>query len=1298
MDTKATITTYVNGEEARKALEELKKTAKGLRGEISKAYEIKDIKGARKLEGQLKGIERQMRDARKEGYNIAETMKRLNEASPKELRDTLRSINTQMNNGTVKRGTKEWNEYKDMAKKVRQELASINREQKESESWLSRVGGKFKSFFSSMVVQLSALVGASWGARESISTYLSLDESYSDPMKYAGMTKEAVKEMNEDFKKIDTRTAREELNRLAGAAGRLGIKGKEDLLEFVDAADVVYLALGEDLGEDGVANIGKMAQMFGEDEKKGLRGAMLATASAVNELAQASSATEGYLVGFSAQIGGVANTANMAQTDVLGFASVLDQNMQKQEKSATALQNVINKMFQKPKEFADAMGVSVKEFTTLLSEDTNEALLQFFEALNKKGGLEEISPLLDKMSLSGSGASSVISTLANKVDDIRVAQEIAKKAYQEGNSVIDEANLKNNTAQAILEKKQKALKDEAEVLGEILFPLQTSGLGLLTQTIKVTGSVITFAKDHAKTLIALGATIAAYTVATKLNVLWQERKNKASLKSIALDKIEAAWTKTKTAASLLYTAVQQTMTGNTAKATEAWKKFNLVVKANPIGLVTGLVVALASGIYLLATRLSAAEKAQRSLNKIQKEAQSSIDGERSKLMALYEIASDENQAKEKRLEAIKRINEISPEYLGNLDLETIKTGKAKEAIEDYVKARIRSAELSSAESRISEIETERRKVEDRMNDTSFWGNTKKFFRSSYYSAVTLGLVESNKEILENLEVEKKELEKYMKDKLSEDVSIPKPTATPTGDGGDSDPKKPTDTTTPEDRLKKQLADIEQGLAAARAMETLSYVAGEQNLEEYNQAIEQLELESIEKRKALYSEGTTEFSKLQEEYLLKKKAIEDKEVIRSREALQQVLDTESKALKQIYINGLIDTETYKQELFEMEVSHLDRQAKSYEKGSNERIRLEKQKEDILLNDKLKKREDFEKQKENLYRQYSQKSADELKNLELTALEALHNEKLLSEEEFLKAQKELQKKYQEDNPTFLETEAGQAMLEKTRFALSSMETIMSSFNSYMQASADAEIAKIDRKYEAEIRAAGNNQFQLRKIEEKKQQEINKVNAKYADKALKFQMAMAISQAIQGSINAYTSTNAIPIIGPAMAPFAAAIALAAGMMNVASIKKQHAAAKQGFYEGGYTGSGRWDEEKGIVHSDEFVANRYAVRNPHVRPVLDIINRAQKNNSIGSLTSADFVQHLGGVAAASPVVNAPYSPVGANDEVSIAVLGEVVESIKLLNQRLNEPFVTVNTVDGEHGIKQALDKYNQQEKNKSR
>lgn len=137
--------------------------------------------------------------------------------------------------------------------------------------------------------------------------------------------------------------------------------------------------------------------------------------------------------------------------------------------------------------------------------------------------------------------------------------------------------------------------------------------------------------------------------------------------------------------------------------------------------------------------------------------------------------------------------------------------------------------------------------------------------------------------------------------------------------------------------------------------------------------------------------------------------------------------------------------------------------------------------------------------------------------------------------------------------------------------------------------------------------------------------------------------------------------------------------------------------FDVGGYTGDGQWDEPRGIVHAGEFVANRYALRNPAVRPVLDLIDQAQRNNTIGSLTSRDISRMLNTTVITQPSSGVPTQILNDNSELGV-VLRDVSLVISKLNTRLNKPFTTVNSVTGKGGIKEAMDQYNKLQNNKSR
>lgn len=141
---------------------------------------------------------------------------------------------------------------------------------------------------------------------------------------------------------------------------------------------------------------------------------------------------------------------------------------------------------------------------------------------------------------------------------------------------------------------------------------------------------------------------------------------------------------------------------------------------------------------------------------------------------------------------------------------------------------------------------------------------------------------------------------------------------------------------------------------------------------------------------------------------------------------------------------------------------------------------------------------------------------------------------------------------------------------------------------------------------------------------------------------------------------------------------------------------AAINGFETGGYTGTGRHDEPKGIVHAGEFVANRYAVQNPAVRPVLDLIDQAQRNNTIGSLTAKDVSAVLSGVA--STTNNTYYQQSVPADNGMSVILLKAVKVIDSLNKRLDEPIYTYTRATGKMGVNEAQDLVARMKNNVSR
>lgn len=162
---------------------------------------------------------------------------------------------------------------------------------------------------------------------------------------------------------------------------------------------------------------------------------------------------------------------------------------------------------------------------------------------------------------------------------------------------------------------------------------------------------------------------------------------------------------------------------------------------------------------------------------------------------------------------------------------------------------------------------------------------------------------------------------------------------------------------------------------------------------------------------------------------------------------------------------------------------------------------------------------------------------------------------------------------------------------------------------------------------------------------------------------------------------------------------IGLAKAAAEIALITAAFQTAKaviNGFEEGGYTGSGRHDEPKGIVHAGEFVANRYAVQNPAIRPVLDLIDQAQRNNTIGSLTAKDVS------AVLSPTnrmtTNNYYQTAESSSQESTAIMLQNMKCMEKLLKRLNEPIFTYTKATGKMGVNEAQQLVEKMKNNVSR
>lgn len=373
--------------------------------------------------------------------------------------------------GRIKKMPKNLAATSEEAKKlkvVKEQIASIKKEALDSDRALVNVAKSRKQFWDNIkssivgtfagnfaLLGLQSLLGVIVGAVDKMKR---LSDTQADVRKTTALTNTELKNLETNLSKIDTRSLRTDLLNLAADAGKLGIKGVKNLSEFVEGADQLKVALGEDLGENAIKDIAKLNELFKQNEIFGYKEAMLKTGSAINQVGQESTASEGYLVGYTKRLAGISKQADIALQSTIGYAAALDILGQNEELSATAMSQFVLDVFKNPSEYAKIAGKDVLEFSRILKSDANEALLLVLEGFNKNSnGLAALASKFDKLGIEGTRAIGVLATLSQNTKLVRDQQVIANKAFEKGTSLTEEFNQRNNNLAGNLVKVEKAL-------------------------------------------------------------------------------------------------------------------------------------------------------------------------------------------------------------------------------------------------------------------------------------------------------------------------------------------------------------------------------------------------------------------------------------------------------------------------------------------------------------------------------------------------------------------------------------------------------------------------------------------------------------------------------------------------------------------------------------------------------------------------------------------------------------------------------------------------------------------------
>lgn len=1378
--TNTTVTLTLNGQQALQTLNQLRANALNLETAIAKAAASGNKVDLKRLRKELQNTRKQIREIESATMQVDSVMLRLNKATPKELNKSLQTLNRQLQ--YLERGSEVWNSHVARIKAVKAELAKINAELRTQEGFWTRFNRTLNDWQTSLMGAIAAVTGFVMAGRSAVKAYAGMDEQLANTSKYTGMSRESVEELNDAFKHMDTRTSREQLNELAQEAGRLGKNTLEDVKGYVEAADIINVAL-VDLGAGATQTIAKLSNIFGVEKVMGTKDAMLSVGSAVNVLSQNCTASKTYLVEFAQRMAGIGAQANLSIPEILAFGATLDANGQKTEMSSSALGKLIMMLNQKPEELAKAVGLNTKELKELLKSDTAGAVIRFLEQIQKMGskeGLTVLAPLFKDMGMDGVRMSQVLATLAEHLDMVKWEVGEANKAFSEATSATNEYVIFNNTVQAGLDKAKKRVSELAIELGKELQPVMKHVISSTSMLMKVMLECISFTKEHWTEIRTATVMLTAYTVgvkahaiATKLAavnavawnaiirmamgvangyttamVLSREALTGCTLANSRLHRHMIAQntiTKLTTASVLLMKVAYYACTLQFRAMATSLKSLYAVMSANPYGIVLAALAALGVALYNQVQKKRERLRLMEEERLKEKELMKDYDQAKVKIAQLSKILNDNNRSMVEREAALAELKKMVPDYHASLSQEGKLINDNKKALDDYLVRLKESILLKASREKLEELYKEQADLQETVEQqrSEYWKHRQdnallgKQVHPLVRKMSRLFGTDDEDNVRTDLEKTQERLREVngmiarLEEKVKPEAFVEAPKG---GEGDNDDPIVPPTTDVDKDKFAKEKEWKEK----EEALNRIAYARGEKDYEEYRRRMDEIAVEynaKLLERTDLTEKERLSFQADYHEAVKKQTEEADKE----RLAREDKAYNEGMAvLKQRYIDGESSLKEYEDATALLELEHLRMRTRLTAEGSRERAEAEKAYQDRLLSDRKnrqKELEEAEKKHQDTLKKIKEKAfglneaerkaayqtdlADltEVYNRELLAAEGNAKEKLRIEKAFQEARLALMKRYNIEGAgetrnamakavgeslEWLKSDGGQAMTGAVDTLVSGMSSIFSQLSSLIQAELEIQTAAIEKRYEKEISLAEGNAYREAQLEKQKEEEIAAVKKEANRKMFAMQVIQAVAQTAQGAIAAYSSAAAIPSIGWIMAPIAAAMALAAGAIQIASIKKQQQASEsQGYARGGYTPKGRKDEEVGIVHAGEWVASQELLANPVASQMIATLDQAQRTNTIGALKEEDVSRSITAPIRMTEVARSMPSELSHRMtpvvQQSDSVLESYADTMRRLKDRLNEPFVTINTVDGEHGIRQAQSEYDRLLMNKT-
>ena len=906
-------------------------------------------------------------------------------------------------------------------------------------------------------------------------------------------------------------------------------------------------------------------------------------------------------------------------------------------------------------------------------------------------GLGRKSPLiLDNLGIS---AAEISEKTKETGDFMKAVAEIVDNQLAEAGETYISAADRAAQKTVELENAQKALGDE-------LLPIKEAWDDAYADMQLNTISLISWMVKHQGVVKTLGVMFTAFTViaiatsnAIKSNII----VTKGAAAAQQMWNVTCA---TGTGLLKLLQAGFYLLTGRVTLAKNAWTAMNATMKASVFGLIATGVVLLAMKLWEMKKAADAAAQSQKALNAIKAEAQKQVVEEKLKLENLIKVANDEKLSMDERRKAVEALNKIVPHYNATIDKTTKKFKASDKALKAYINSLVRLYEVQGAKKQIQELAEQRAdltiklsKAKKRLADannargfqyTTSWGTT---------GNTQVDAVSRFKSEVESLTEGIKQLDKqigiignaYGEDIMHQTVKEASEPEVPDSDiggkgGGKTGGGHTTGTSTapnPDDNASKKFSENRQADIDAANQDY------QQDVNNWNMALAQKQT-TQEKydlaMQALKTQHTANILAIETSYSEQSQNIDIKDAGKKKSLLDKQLDNQRKA-EQAHFDQQVATEQ----------AYQDALAKVMEQGETEQeLTLEQQRdqklevlkgyyqaaldlakqngEDTVQVEKAYK--DAQKQIEKEYTAKHKEQLDQQDDKKKQARQALGFDQ---QSEYDQQLQQLKQALDNQYITQEEYEKKVQQMKKESF-MKQAQYYTELFSNAVGALQNAEMANVDAKYDAEIKAAEGNTALQEKLEKKKANEKLKIQKKYADVNFAMQAAQIISNTATSIMKAYSE------MGPIAGSVAAALmgVTGAAQLAVANAERQKvkrmtlngssgsSSASTSRVASGRESGGRIDVEReqdgkhfnaefspgkrGYIDkptvivgegprgkSKEWVASNAALENPTIAPLISLMDAAQRAGQIRTFDMSKYLMAMQGRALGGSIEQGP-------------------------------------------------------------